>query len=230
MSSSIKKYKILINSQNFNYSGNMKGTNLSEIVKKVTKITLNSLKSNSAKFIITETKTGKNHYYSAFREDLVRPYYKNGKLIKHRLVVKKNSNNLSGGQNTTEFTKYLNLLFEHNVQAFITYVMSHNTNRLGRAKDLFLLRHGLFENPSMVALRIGFIYRQIDWKNPHQDRRRFLTWITGTFIPLLNKIKLLVPTISEDVDRELERVCDKNLETIIQNLTNFCDNGVIPSD
>jgi hypothetical protein len=38
-----------------------------------------------------------------------------------------------------------------------------------------------------------------------------------------------VPTIIEEVDGELVRVCNKNLETIIQNLTNFCDNGVIPS-
>jgi hypothetical protein len=229
MNSNIKNYKILINSQNFNYAGNMKGTSLSEVVKKVTKKILNSSKLNTAKFIITETKTGRNHNYNAFKEDLERPYYKNGKLIKHRLVVKKNSNKLSGGQNTTEFTNYLNILFEHNVQAFITHVMDNNTNILGRANNLFILRHGLFQNPSMVALRIGFIYRQIDWENQHQDRRRFLTWINGTFIPLLNKIKRLVPTIIEEVDGELVRVCNKNLETIIQNLTNFCDNGVIPS-
>jgi len=229
MDSNIKNYKILINSQNFSYAANMKGTNLSEIVKKVTKKILNSSKLNTAKFIITETKTGRNHNYSAFKEDLERPYYKNGKLVKHRLIVKKNSNKLSGGQNTTAFTQYLHLLFEHNVQAFIDYVMTHNTNRLGRANDFFLLRHGLFKNPSLVAKRIGLIYREIDWQNPHQDRRRFLTWITGTFIPLLNKIKQLVPTIGEEVDEELMGVCDKNLETIIQNLTNFCNHDMIPS-
>jgi hypothetical protein len=230
MNSSIKNYKILINSQNFSYSGYMKGVSVSEVSKKAAKKILNSSKSNSAKFIITETKTGKNYYYNAFREDLERPYYKNGKLVKHRIVVKKNSNNLSGGQNTTEFTKYLEILFEHNVQDFIDYVMSKNTNRLGRTNDFFILRHGLFENPSMVALRIAFIYKQIDWKNPHQDRRRFLTWITGTFIPVLNKIKQLIPNIDEEVDRHLERICGKNLETIIQNLTNFLSSGAIPSD
>jgi hypothetical protein len=227
MNSSIKNYKILVNSQNF---GNMKGESVSEISKKSAKKILNSSKLNLVQLSITETKTGKTYNYNAYKENLLRPYYKNGKLVKYRIIVKKNSKKLSGGENSTPYTQYLNLLFEHNVKNFITYVMSHNTNRLGRENDLFFLRHGLFENPSMVALRIGFIYRQIDWKNPHQDRRRFLTWITGTFIPLLNKIKLLIPNISEEVDKELVYNCGKNLQTIIENLTNFCDRGVIPEN
>lgn len=227
MNSSIKSYKILANSQNF---GNMKGTSVTEVSKKAAKKILDASKSTSEQVIITETKTGKTYNYNALREDLVRPYYKNGKLVKHRIIVRKNSNKLHGGENSTQYTKFLNLLFEHDVQAFIDYVNQHSTNRLGRANDLFLLRHGLFENPSLIANRIAYIYRAIDWQNLNQNKQKFLTWLTTIFMPVLNKIKQLIPNIDAQVDKVLMSNCGKNLETIIQNLTNFCRNGAIPSN
>lgn len=227
MNSSIKNYKILVNSQNF---GNMKGESVSEISKKSAKKILNSSKLNLVQLSITETKTGKTYNYNAYKENLLRPYYKNGKLVKYRIIVKKNSKKLSGGANSTPYTQYLNLLFEYDVQAFIDYINETNTNTLGKTNSIFILRHGLFKNPSMIALRIAFIYRVIDWKNINQDKQRFLSWINERFIPVLEKIKELIPNIYEEVNKELVSICGKNLQTIIENLTNFCEHGVIPEN
>ena len=39
-----------------------------------------------------------------------------------------------------------------------------------------------------------------------------------------------VALVIEEVDNELVRICGKNLQTIIENLTNFCERGVIPEN
>ena len=43
-----------------------------------------------------EVKTGKIWDYKAFKENLVRPYRKNGKLVKYRIVVKKLGKQVGG--------------------------------------------------------------------------------------------------------------------------------------
>jgi hypothetical protein len=83
MNNKIKTYKILLDSKPF---ANMRGSTPAEVAKKAaSKILGNSL--NRARFSIQE-KTGKIRHYDAKRENLVRPYYKNGKLVKYRIVVK----------------------------------------------------------------------------------------------------------------------------------------------
>ena len=84
-------YKILVNSIPF---ANMRGTSPAEVAKKAaSKILGNSL--NYVRFSI-QAKTGKIRHYDAKRENLVRPYHKNGKLVKYRIVVKKLGKQVGG--------------------------------------------------------------------------------------------------------------------------------------
>ena len=90
-STKIKTYKILINSKLF---ANMRGSSPVEVSKKAaSKILVNYL--NRVRFSI-QAKTGKIRHYDAKREKLVRPYHKNGKLVKCRIVVKKLGKQVGG--------------------------------------------------------------------------------------------------------------------------------------
>ena len=92
MNTKIKTYKILVDSKLF---VNIRGSSPAEVAKKAaSKILGNSL--NRASFSIVEAKTGKNRHYDAKRENLVRPYRKNGKLVKYRIVVKKLGKQVGG--------------------------------------------------------------------------------------------------------------------------------------
>ena len=92
MNNKIKTYKILLDSKPF---ANMRGASPVEVAKKAaSKILVNSL--NRARFSIVEAKTGKIRHYNAKRENLVRPYHKNGKLVKYRIVVKKMGKQVGG--------------------------------------------------------------------------------------------------------------------------------------
>lgn len=91
MSNRIKTYKIIVDSKLF---ANMRGASPAEVAKKAaSKILGNSL--NRVRFSI-QAKTGKIRHYDAKRENLVRPYHKNGKLIKYRIVVKKLGKQVGG--------------------------------------------------------------------------------------------------------------------------------------
>ena len=91
MNSKIKTYKILIDSKPF---ANIRGASPAEVAKKAaSKILVNSL--NRVRFSIQE-KTGKIRHYDAKRENLVRPYHKNGKLVKYRIIVKKIGKQVGG--------------------------------------------------------------------------------------------------------------------------------------
>ena len=93
MSNNIKTYKILVNSSK--PFANMRGSTPAEVAKKAAiKILGNSL--NRTRFSMIEAKTGKIRHYDAKRENLVRPYHKNGKLIKYRIVVKKLGKQVGG--------------------------------------------------------------------------------------------------------------------------------------
>ena len=84
MNNKIKTYKIMVDSKPF---ANMRGASPAEVAKKAaSKILVNSL--NRARFSIFDAKTGKIRHYDAKLENLVRPYHKNGKLVKKRIVVK----------------------------------------------------------------------------------------------------------------------------------------------
>ena len=92
MNTKIKTYKILLDSKPF---ANIRGSTPAEVSKKAaSKILGNS--SNRARFSIVEAKTGKIRHYDAKREKLVRPYHKNGKLVKYRIVVKKIGKQVGG--------------------------------------------------------------------------------------------------------------------------------------
>jgi len=91
MNNKIKTYKILVDSKPF---VNIRGASLAEVAKKAaSKILGNSL--NRVRFSI-QAKTGKIRHYDAKRENLVRPYHKNGKLVKYRIVVKKLGKQVGG--------------------------------------------------------------------------------------------------------------------------------------
>lgn len=92
MNNKIKTYKIMVDSKPF---ANMRGASPAEVAKKAaSKILGNSL--NRARFSIVDAKTGKIRHYDAKRENLVRPYHKNGKLVKYRIVVKKIGKQVGG--------------------------------------------------------------------------------------------------------------------------------------
>ena len=91
MSNNIKTYKILVDSKPFAF---LATSTPAEVAKKAaSKILGNSL--NYVRFSI-QAKTGKIRHYDAKRENLVRPYHKNGKLIKYRIVVKKLGKQVGG--------------------------------------------------------------------------------------------------------------------------------------
>lgn len=91
MSNRIKTYKIIVDSKLF---ANMRGASPAEVAKKAaSKILGNSL--NRMRFSI-QAKTGKIRHYDAKRENLVRPYHKNGKLVKYRIIVKKIGKQIGG--------------------------------------------------------------------------------------------------------------------------------------
>ena len=91
MSNRIKTYKILVDSKPF---ANIRGSTPAEVAKKAaSKIIGNSL--NRTRFSI-QAKTEKIRHYHAKRENLVRPYHKNGKLVKYRIIVKKIGKQVGG--------------------------------------------------------------------------------------------------------------------------------------
>ena len=92
MNNKIKTYKILLDSKPF---ANIRGSTPTEVAKKAaSKILVNS--SNRARFSIVEAKTGKIRHYDAKLENLARPYRKNGKLVKYRIVVKNLGKQIGG--------------------------------------------------------------------------------------------------------------------------------------
>jgi hypothetical protein len=92
MNNKIKTYKIMVDSKPF---ANMRGASPAEVAKKAaSKILVNSL--NRVRFSIVDAKTGKIRHYDAKLENLVRPYHKNGKLVKKRIVVKKLEKQVGG--------------------------------------------------------------------------------------------------------------------------------------
>lgn len=83
-----KNYKIIVDSKHF---GNMKGIRPAEVAKKAASkiLGLSNNRNRITQFSIIETKNRKIRNYKAFKENLIRPYKKNGKLIKYRIIVKK---------------------------------------------------------------------------------------------------------------------------------------------
>ena len=97
MISSTKNYKIIVDSIHF---GNMRGISPAEVAKKAAGkiLGLSNDRNRFTKFSMIETKNGKIRNYKAFKESLIRPYKKNGKLITCRIIVKKNSKHTGGGE------------------------------------------------------------------------------------------------------------------------------------
>ena len=89
-SAKIKTYKILIDSRLF---ANMRGSSPAEVAKKAASKILRKLL-NRTHFSIQENR--KIRHYDAKRENLVRPYSKNGKLITYRIIVKKMGKQVGG--------------------------------------------------------------------------------------------------------------------------------------
>ena len=95
MSSPTKNYKIIVDSKHF---GNMRGISPAEVAKKAAGKILGLSNNKITRFSMVETKNGKIRNYKAFKENLIRPYHKNGKLIKCRIIVKKIGKQSGGGE------------------------------------------------------------------------------------------------------------------------------------
>ena len=77
-----KSYKIVVSSKKMR---NIRGASPAEVAKKVA---LKLLVKNiyNMYFSIIEIKTNKIIHYQSNKKELVRPYHKNGKLVKYRIV------------------------------------------------------------------------------------------------------------------------------------------------
>jgi len=87
-----KSYKIVVSSKKMR---NICGASPAEVAKKVA---LKLLVKNTYNmyFSIIEIKTNKIIHYQSNKIELVRPYHKNGKLVKYRIVVKKIGKQVGG--------------------------------------------------------------------------------------------------------------------------------------
>ena len=87
-----KSYKIIVHSKKMR---NISGSSPAEVAKKVA---LKLLVKNiySMYFSIVEIKTNKIIHYQSNKKELLRPYHKNGKLVKYRIVVKKMGKQVGG--------------------------------------------------------------------------------------------------------------------------------------
>jgi hypothetical protein len=97
MISSTKNYKIIADSIHF---GNMRGISPAEVAKKAAGkiLGLSNDRNRITQFSMIETKNGKIRNYKAFKESLIRPYKKKGKLITCRIIVKKIGLHNGGGE------------------------------------------------------------------------------------------------------------------------------------
>jgi len=80
-----KNYKIIVDSKHF---GNIKGFSPAEVAKRAAGKIL-GLSNKINRFCLVETKNGKIRNYKVSKENLIRPYKKNGKMITFRIIVKK---------------------------------------------------------------------------------------------------------------------------------------------
>jgi hypothetical protein len=87
-----KSYKIIVRSKKMR---NIRGANPAEVAKKVA---LKLLVKNiyNMYFSIIEIKTNKIIHYQSNKKELVRPYHKNGKLVKYQFIVKKIGKQVGG--------------------------------------------------------------------------------------------------------------------------------------
>jgi len=148
MNIKIKTYKIIVDSKPF---ANIRGSSPAEVAKKAaSKILGNSL--NHVRFSI-QAKTGKIRNYDAKRENLVRPYHKNGKLVKYRIVVKKLGKQVGGtyppnlnDENDPIFTFFPKGEYIIEISHFFVYIYNQvnlciNFGIQNREMELFELKH-----------------------------------------------------------------------------------------
>lgn len=87
-----KSYKIIVHSKKMR---NICGASPTEVAKKVaSKLLVKNI--YSMYFSIIEIKTNKIIHYQSNKKELVRPYHKNGKLVKYRIIVKKMGKQIGG--------------------------------------------------------------------------------------------------------------------------------------
>jgi len=96
-----KSYKIIVHSKKMR---NICGASPVEVAKKVaSKLLVKNI--YSMYFSIIEIKTNKIIHYQSHKKELVRPYRKNGKLVKYRIIVKKMGKQVGGNPIFTFFPK-----------------------------------------------------------------------------------------------------------------------------
>lgn len=77
------------------------------------------------------------------------------------------------------------------VSGFISYLLRTSSEDL----DAKMIHFGFFKNPSRIVSRIREIYAKIVWGDQNQDHTAFLTWLEHIFLPLLDKIRPIIPNI-----------------------------------
>ena len=128
-----KSYKIIVHSKKIR---NICGASPAEVAKKVA---LKLLVKNiySMYFSIMEIKTNKIIHYQSNKKELVRPYHKNGKLVKYRIIVKKMGKQVGGTyQPNLDELKDPIFTFFPETQYVISFEETEHHGRIIHIKDL----------------------------------------------------------------------------------------------
>lgn len=128
-----KSYKIIVRSKKIR---NICGASPAEVAKKVA---LKLLVKNiySMYFSIMEIKTNKIIHYQSNKKELVRPYRKNGKLVKYRIIVKKMGKQVGGTYPPNlENPKDPIFTFFPDTQYVISFEETEHYGRIIHIKDL----------------------------------------------------------------------------------------------
>lgn len=112
------------------------------------------------------------------------------------------------------------LLHLDSIILFLVYVQQTSQKELSVENIMYGLLNG---SQTFLVSRIKTIYAKIDWLAKSQDHTSFLTWLEDVFLPLLDKIRPIIPDINQLVDADLsERKPEQTLEFILTELRKHC--------
>jgi hypothetical protein len=114
------------------------------------------------------------------------------------------------------FLHYLMLLMgaEESVVEFLEYLHETPVQELDKSVVLF----GMFKGSARIVSRISEVYLKIVWSDASQDHAKFLAWLEEVFIPLLERLKEVIPEIHQLVDDHLMQNCGKTFGALLQEL------------
>lgn len=111
---------------------------------------------------------------------------------------------------------------------FFLFILEENTQFVERYVESgqissMLSRMVLFERGQVLILsKFVDVLNAFDFDKQENDKRPLLDWLKITFLPILEKMKVVTPSISDEVDAFLRTRTKKNLSEIIDYLERIC--------